>query len=312
MFFLFEYHKRKKYDERSLPEIKLNNLLNSNIEEVDLLLYGDSVSERISNDDKNKKTLFELIRDGLRGDTRFYHITHSAYYVDIYYMYTLYILSANIKVNEIILPINLRNFSPQWDYNPMFQCMSHINSLIALLKNKNIIIDNVQKYTSRTVYEFFKSNVRYLGSDYKCVCDFQNVIMSNPKSETDKIERKKDIFVYHYMNVIDKHHHKFKPLKDLFELCNKNMIKLFVYLTPINFEGGERFVGKAFVDNLRSNASTVSGQLLSVAQDDSGFLTFKDFSMLLTSEYFFNREETTEHLNEDGRKLLAENIIKLR
>jgi hypothetical protein len=225
-------------------------------------------------------------------------------------MYILYILSCDIEVDEIILPINLRSFSPQWDYNPMFQCMSHIYSLKALLTKNGVAMDKLKINSLKTVSDFFRSNVSYLGSQYNYIYDFQNILMSNPKTDTEKSERKKNIFIYHYMNKIQQQHHKFEPLKNMIELCNKRRIKLFVYLTPINFEGGERFVGKAFMENVRANTAIVSSKILNAMQDAPGFLSFKDFSLSLTSEFFFSREETTEHLNEDGRKLLAENIIK--
>lgn len=312
MIFMYEYYKRKKYDEKCLPNHKLFNIINNRTKQINLLVYGDSVSERVSNSDTNKKKLFEMIHHKIGNDISYYHITHSAYYADIYNLYIRYILSLDIKIDEIIVPINLRNFSPQWDYNPIYQCMSHISALKLLLENKNIAIRDEQNNSLKTVNDFFESEVNYIGSPYKYIHNFQNIVMSAPKTENDKIERKKIIFTYHYMNKIDQYHHKFKPFEDMVELCNKNKIKLFLYLTPINYEGGVKFVGKSFSDNLRSNAATVCNQILKSVKADLGALTIKDFSMLLTSDFFFNREETTEHLNENGRILLAENIINTK
>jgi len=307
--FHYKLKKRMKYDLETSPHHKISELIESKKTHIDILLLGDSVSERTSNTDTDTTPLFEMVGKKLNKNIDYFAITHSAYYTDIYLLYIALLKALNVKTDNIIIPINIRSFSPQWDLNPMFQCTGHIQQLLTALNKKGITNFNSYKSKPLTVSEFKKTSAEYPESRLNKIAQFENVISSSPKSEIDKTERKKAILTYHYMNRIERNHRKLSALADLAAFCQENTIKLLVYMVPINYEAGERYIGNQFTHNLKANVSIISDTLTSKSTGFNNKIIFKDFSTLLQSGSFFNQDETTEHLNQYGREILADQII---
>jgi hypothetical protein len=83
-------------------------------------------------------------------------------------------------------------------------------------------------------------------------------------------------------------------------------IKTFVYITPINHQAGLRFCGEGFLTRVALNARRVYDVV--ACRQAEGLLAYKDYGTLLQSEYFFNLDNATEHLNENGRHILVEQL----
>lgn len=305
------YRQREKYDLASNPAHKLKHIMSESEIPIDLLLLGDSVTERVSNKDQDTRPLYAMVADAITRDTNYYHISHSAYYMDIYHLYVELLIATNRKPKMIIMPINLRNFSPQWDYNPMFQNISHIAMLFDMLKQHNISPDGRLYGNDMSIWQYVNAKVNFIGSDYDRVWHFLRIIASKPKSAQGKIERRKNIFTFHYMNAVNIDDRKISHLADIIRLCGSNDIKLLIYFTPINYEAGAKYIGSDFTANLKTNVAMMTTQALS-AVGDTVHAKLIDLSTLLTSEYFFNPDETTEHLADIGRNALCRKLIDLQ
>ncbi len=123
-------------DMKIIPYAELQKLMkcfNGDNEFPLVLYFGDLVVERISRDDLNQSTLGEMVTEDLK-DIPTCYISHSSYNPKIYY----YLLSALEKMKGypkvVILPVNLRCFSPQWDLNPQWQFEDEIRLYKGLLK----------------------------------------------------------------------------------------------------------------------------------------------------------------------------------
>jgi hypothetical protein len=81
---------------------------------------------------------------------------------------------------------------------------------------------------------------------------------------------------------------------------------LLTYLTPVNYQAGEKYAGDAFSKASRENAAIVSDIMES--HRHSSQINFLDCSRFLGSEHFFTEDDPTEHLNQEGRRKLA-NVI---
>jgi hypothetical protein len=104
------------------PELtQLIELFNSAKPTPEVLYLGDSVVERISKYDVDTRTLGTMVGDCLQGKLSVAYIAHSAYHLRIFYGFIQVIKTLKRRPHVIILPINLRSFSPQWDLNPVWQ-----------------------------------------------------------------------------------------------------------------------------------------------------------------------------------------------
>ncbi|HNA89559.1 MAG TPA: hypothetical protein PK989_09650 [Anaerolineales bacterium] len=287
------------------PELKkLLSGYNSQRAAPEILYLGDSVVERVSWGDKDKRTLDVMVADRLRNQKRLLCVSHSAYHLKVYY-YLLKVLSCtHQKPDLVILPLNIRSFAPQWDLNPNWQFNEEIAALEEFLKDPSRIPVISQ---NKEVIPFTEQE-KGMGLDFpfthlKRFGEFQEIINSNPTSDEEKTFRKKQIFIFHYLHPLSDSHPKLMFFPRIIGLCRELNIRLFIYVTPVNYQGGQRYVGKAFADLLSANVNVVR-QKMETNLDQA--LHFLDLSLALPSEAFFHADEASEHLNQYGRAQLTE------
>ena len=289
------------------PELKkLLSGYNSHRAAPEILYLGDSVVERISWSDKDKRALDAMVADRLKSRKRLMCISRSAYHVKIYF-YMLQVLGGTRRrPRMVILPVNIRSFSPQWDKNPNWQFEEEIAALEEYLKNSSEIPRLVRKKETIPFGEReMMMEFDFPFTDLKRFGEFQTIINSSPDTEEEKAFRKKQIFIFHYLHPLSDSHPKLAFLPRIIDLCRGLNIHLLIYVTPVNFQGGERRLGRAFVDLLSANVNVVRQKVESASPPPPHFL---DLSLALSSESFFHADEASEHLNQHGRAKLAEII----
>jgi hypothetical protein len=90
------------------------------------------------------------------------------------------------------------------------------------------------------------------------------------------------------------------------EMLRELNIRVLTYITPINYQGGERLVGDGFINLIRANVDVVRYSIASFLDKDD--VRFLDLEEAFSSDYFFNADEASEHLNQRGRAQLAKTI----
>ncbi|HNA89349.1 MAG TPA: hypothetical protein PK989_08590 [Anaerolineales bacterium] len=289
------------------PELKkLVSAYNSHHAAPDILYFGDSVVERISWSDKDKRTLDVMVADRLNDRKRLLCVSHSAYHIKIYF-YLLQILSCTRqKPHTVLLPVNIRSFSPQWDRNPNWQFEEEIVALEEYLKNSSEIPRLPQK---KEVLPFSEQELLmefdFPFTSLKRLGEFQNIINDSPATEEEKAFRKKQIFIFHYLHPLSDSHPKLTLLPRIIDLCRSLNIHLLIYVTPVNYQAGERYIGKEFLNLLSANVNVVRQKVDSTYKEPPHYL---DLSLALSSDAFFHADEASEHLNQHGRAQLAEII----
>ncbi len=293
----------------SVPYPELKKLLsgyNSRGKAPDILYFGDSVVERISWSDKDKRTLDKMVADRLESRKNLLSISHSAYHVKVYF-YLLQVLNCTRqKPQVVIIPVNIRSFSPQWDYNPNWQFEEEIKVLDEFLRNPTKIpkLSRNKDLISFTEQEKLQE-LHFPFTSFKHLGEFQDIINSSPITEEETFSRKKHIFIFHYLHPLLHSHPKLAFLPKIINLCHTLNIHLLIYITPVNYQGGERYIGKDFVELLSANVNRVRQKVESASIQTLHFL---DLSLKLSSESFFHPDEASEHLNQHGRSQLAEII----
>ena len=275
-----------------------------------LLLLGDSVAERVSWNDYDDRTLAEIVVQNLRGITDVAVVSYGGFTLEVFYYLMLALEKMKHKPDLIVLPINMRNFSPQWDLEPMWQFLPEIEEIKRFIANPSLRspVGRAQRETiSTAVFNSFDATpVKFTLSPFNRIAQFRLLINSTPATEEQRRFRLQQIFVFHYTNKLAMGHRKLNALENILELLKIMRLPFFAYITPLNVDAGERFVGPEFSVALRENVQIVTDLVYKYLTGSRS--VFKNWSETMHSEYFFHADNATEHLNEAGRIILAESI----
>lgn len=272
----------------------------------ELLYLGDSVVERVSREDTDKRTLGEMTRDRLQSLLDTVLITHSAYHPRIYYHLCTVLQDLPRRPKILLLPVNMRCFSPQWDLNPEWQFDREIKIIKAYRAAPEDGIAQLEDYrpASEEFEIFDATSVDFSLSSFNTVGQFRLLIQANPATEVQRRFRLQQIFIFHYLHKLDPGHPKLQYLRELLNLLLQMKIVPIVYVTPVNYEAGVRYIGSEFKFQIEENVDTLTQVLKPYI--DARQILFWDYNTLFSSKYFFHEDLATEHLNQEGRRDLSD------
>jgi hypothetical protein len=273
----------------------------------DILLFGDSVFLRVSNHDTDKRSLDLMIQKRVP-QLSMTVVKKSAYAVDMFLEFlNLYKAEklALIKPSTICIHLNLRCFSPQWEFYPPFNFRQEKKILRKMQSGSHI-----DKYE----FPFFKfpfiddflyqtRKVDYNSSQYKRIRDFTKIIKSRPIDPAQKLERLRTLFRFHYLYNLSDFDTRLRDLKSCVIVSSEICRNIFVYCTPINYQAGVELLGDNFCQSILEKTNKIS--MFIKRNDQKQKVIFCDYSMLLERDCFFHSYDATEHLNERGRNILA-------
>jgi len=282
---------------------KLKMLFNKTEECPHVLVLGDSVMERISYHDINKTTLRDMIVNNLSVKYKADYITYAGYNAGVFYCIINVLKALKNYPKTIILPINMRSFSPCWAFHPFHHKVNTILEIKYFLNKEGYELGDIYNIDKQITYDdFFSIEAKYPLTELRYISQFEQIINSNSENENERDRRYREIFIYHYLNKIDEDNRIFLLLKKTFQLINNLNINVITYITPINYQGGEKYVGEKFTDLVLDNVNIIKNYFSSIKKEN---LIFSDYSLLFDSEYFVHKNDTAEHLNQNGRLLLS-------
>ncbi len=276
-----------------------------------VLCLGDSVWERIAREDVDQRSLGQMLSENLKQTISVTSISQSAYNMRVY----LNIIKVLEKMRHyprlILLPINLRSFSPQWFLNPLWQSQREIQVLEEYRANPKMKLPVIEPV--RETPELFKSfdafPVDYPNSEFSTVGQFRKLIASKPADEAQKTFRLKQIFIFHYMYILLSDHPLIRDMNYVLQKLSQMDIGVLLIVTPINYQAGMRFVGSDFLSRVELNVQVIFERINSFQGERKPY--FMDYSKLLSSKHFFHPADATEHLNQTGRTLLSERLASM-
>jgi len=267
----------------------------------EVLFLGDSVAERISWGDRNRLSLGRMLEREL-GQSRLGTISHSGYNPAVFHHLILALGRLKRKPRVLVLPVNMRCFSPQWDLNPLWQFTREIEVLKRFTQGRasDLRLEANPEEDSALFERFDATEVDYPDTPYRRIGEFRSRIRQKPVTEEETAFRLRQIFIFHYLYPLDHGHRKLVFLRQAAAEIVAMGIQPFFYFTPINYQAGGRYVGKWFLDRFQKNKVVVTA-----AADLASGLFWKDYSFSLGSEFFFTDDNATEHLNDAGREKLC-------
>lgn len=222
--------------------------------------------------------------------------------MDIYLAYARYIVAKENLPKTVIIPINLRSFSPEWDVRPEYQFEKE---LTFLQNNNSIFIRSFHKPLS--IFRFYKPEISkqeyealpvYHGSQLVgTVGEFEETISEYPTSEN--MVRS---LIYFYLYDLEDDHRKLQSMANLSDIYRAKGIDVIFYITPIDYQIGNYYMGESFTEQVAQNIAVITETL------QGKDVLLLDYSFSLTSDFFNWDNYPNEHLNENGRNFIALNL----
>lgn len=273
---------------------------------VEVLYIGDCINYSVSKYDKNRKPMtwmLEQMRPGLKMGA----IAHGAYHTGIFASFCRYIVGSKHRPRVVIIPINLRSFSPQWDMMPHYQF--EIETMILEGGIRKRLLVAFYKPLRAFGYNFFKvSREEYQATPVYFGRKVAGTVGDFNKREgamysEENIRRK---VLFFYMFALTREHRKLKSLEEIVDLLVKKGVRPVFYITPIDYQGMERYYPGVFSQQLRENVEVIKEVLR--GRD----IEVLDLSMALGSDCFIWSEKgyPNEQLNEKGRRFIAEKLSR--
>jgi hypothetical protein len=276
-------------------------------EKIDILYMTDCTDYTLSKRDEDKRSITRMLRD-MNPGKRIGNVTHAAYQVDIYLEFCRYILKQKHQPGVIIIPVNMRSFSRQWDRMPHYQFELEKIILRGGLSSRLLYAFykplRAFRYDFRTIgrEEYLNTPVldgkRIVGS----IKDFETV----PKGQSLEESIRKKLFLY-YMFILEAGHRRVEAMLEIAGLLGAHRIDMIFYLTPIDVETGERYYPGEFRRRLKRNTGLIK-QLLAARG-----VKVLDISTDLGSDGFSwqDRVYPSEQLSEKGRKYVSQKLNEL-
>ena len=270
------------------PELKkLNRALKS---DNAVLMFGSSVNKWCAKSDTDKRSISEML-DSIFIKQQVTGISHEAYTSDIYLEFVRYVIKIN-KNPRIIIPINLRYFSPSWDLRPNWQFVKEkceLNGYPEWVKVKPRKEQEKLKFENHPVFHNGKKvgTVKEIFESYEK--EDANTALANG-------------FILHYLQPLIHQHRKLKALKEIVKIAEEQELEVLMYITPIDFSRAEDLKIEGFREQVLENIKIINNELASSAVE------ILDLSFSMESQYFGYDKIPNEHLNMFGKQLLAEKL----
>jgi len=277
---------------------------------VDVLYLGDSTLLMPFGEVTTGEILQELLPDRRVGQ-----VAHPAYGLDLFYDYAAYVDRHGGWSTTLVLPINLRSFSPAWDMRPAFQFEKESRILALGLPWARLFLRPLE------VFGFFRPSISqrdfldtpvYDGDvrvgkvrDFETMTAYE-ILHEDAENAYREVkledqETAQAVLTYHYMFNLEPDHRKLDSMVAVAELAAKHGVNVIFYITPVNVEQGERFLGRAFSERFADNLRVVQSTLDTVSSDN---VTLLNLAFDLPAYDFTD----LEHLTETGKEYVAEQI----
>jgi acetyl esterase/lipase len=276
--------------------------------EVDVVYLGDSTLAFPVGEVTTAEILQEMLPEYKIGE-----ISHPAYNLDLYLHYVRYILLSAHRPQAIVIPVNMRSFSPEWDLRPGYQFDKVKKTLTLGLSISRIFgrpLEIFGYYKPSISQETFLNATVYRGDEpVGTVRDFEGIVDQDavaeqgdagfvyhdalPSSEDEDALRQ--ALIYRYMYRLRPDQRQLQALLEIAELGHDSDVEIVFYVTPINYQQGERFLGETFPETLNENVALVK----SLVEDRQAIVL--DVSRDLEAFAFVDME----HLREAGKEYVS-------
>lgn len=277
-------------------------------QDADVLYFGDSTLWHPEGSQTTAAMLQDLLPARKVGE-----LSHAAYGMDVYRGYINFMLRQGYRPALVIIPINMRAFSPEWDQRPSYQFTQEKRVLalgLPLARAFGRPLNLFGGYEPAITQDDFLRSPVYAGTTkIGKVQDFEDEESVAPLAEGggeqfvyyQELPADGDyqrLLTYYYMAEVSPNHRKIGAMIDIAQRLQRVGVPVLFYVTPVNTELGDVYVGESFRQQFAANVTVVREQLAAQGID------LLDLSFDLAA-YFFT---DTEHLRQPGKQYIAEQL----
>ncbi len=273
----------------------------------DIIYFGDSTINWAAQSDASEESMPGLLQR-LLPESRVAKITHASYQMDVYEAYAEYIVRKNYRPKVVIIPINLRSFSVEWDKQPLWQFEKE--KLTLAMKDTFWM----KFYKPLEVFKYFEPRTTRFEYEQSSVFDGEKFVgkardfdNADFKIFSDQNMKKKLTFRYMYPLTVE--HRKIKSLVHTAQLLKAKGIQTIFYITPVDWQTIEKYLGNDALGRIAEHVDLIKSALVAEgvsALDFSRALSTGDFSWPEDGEgpYYPN-----EHLKLRGRMFVVKSLV---
>lgn len=269
---------------------------------VDIVQFGDSTDAHCDPADTDRRAIHESVHEALRPRVLL-PATRPAYHLAVYEAYAHAIARLPARPRCVVVPINLRSFSPTWCRRPQYQYAELRYSFEwtpfvydALIHP--LMVGKVVSLSPVSEREFLETPV-FDGADrIGSVATLERCFQASSLTN----EQKKHVVAYMYGQELTDEHPFLHALASLVTTLRAAGVAPIVYVTPIDHETAARWGGPDLQDRVSHNVSVIQRVLASRGS------RAVDLSFALGSGAFSYRVVPNEHLKSGGRSFVASAI----
>ena len=300
-----------------IPELKDQGPMLYNLSEYqwhnDILYFGESSNFWIAENDKDRRTISDMINDSIDG-YRLSGIAASGSHAGNYLPVIKHIEN-NSKVKYLVVTLNLRSFDKPWVYSNLESNLNRINCfydgenqlmnrLKAAFQYYDQPSEKEQENKMLKAFEFdtLKVNFPLKHNTIKTWCEQEKFPLPGGGEDFPKRELA-DHYIKAYAFQIDVNSNpRIKDFDEIVEVCKKKNIKLFFNLMSENVNYADSLVGKELVYFMKSNRD-----ILVDRYQKKGVIVIDNLEKV-DAKSFGEKNWTTEHYDEIGRMKIALNV----
>jgi len=290
----------------SVPQLPLSAaFVNTIVNERPKVIYlADSSILSIRKGETNTDTTAKMLQSMLN-DPELESGSCKACEMELYLLMTQRMLREGYLPDVMVIPINMRSFSLNWRH-PNYErirdkrYLSYGGWLLRVMERPLQVFKFFNKTLPRAEYD--RMWVYWGDMPVRRIGEAQMFLSSN----FVHLHHSQMLLSYivRYMYDLKANNPKLKAMHKLVDLLQKHDSRVVFYITPINYEQGDRVVGAAFKRQLTKNTALIR-EILSGKQN----VVLLDLSMTLGESYFISDGRyPNEHLIPEGRHWVAEQL----
>jgi hypothetical protein len=222
--------------------------------------------------------------------------------MDIYLAFCRYIARSPNRPDTVIIPVNMRSFSPGWDRRSDWQFEEErffLNYPLLRAFFKPLAIFKVVSTNEITPEQYNQTPVYCDQQLVGTVREF-DFMPTDPNAVTDEDIRKK--FIFQYMYPLRPEHRKLRAMMDIVEVLDSAGVRLVLYITPLDMETGRKHLPERFPSRVGANIELVK----SLLRDRN--VEPLDLSRSVSAGNFSWTVYPNEHLDQHGRLFVADSL----
>jgi len=272
---------------------------------VTTIHFGDSVQRSTSPADRDRRNLHEMLQAGL-ADERMGSLQSDAGSMELYLACARYLARQDRRPRRLLIPVNLRSFSPEWDPRPEYQLRLELLRLrfgdpIALGFRTPLSLWKIYPLHPLSREEYHRMPVVADGRRIASVGE----LIEGSRTAPGKT-RLESQFLFRYGVALTPDHRKLRAMEAIVDTCRGAGMEPVFYVYPVDVAAAEGAAGPFLREQILRNVQLIRTRM--TARNAK----ILDLSGALPSGAFDWQASGTphEHLNEQGRGAVAAELQK--